>query len=144
EEFELLRRCWFKAKEGEGQVVLPPARPGSEKHDLRLRLWDFLLASRTYACAFFAPRHTLTVRFIRSSAKWNVLPDWRARTPRERNSTNSMGCSNRPRPQRRTPRSLPRCCRCRTMDAIPRSSSPRSSAGKECWKHSSCKCKLSP
>ena len=30
----------------------------------------------------------------------------------------------------RTPRCSPRCCHCRTMDAIPRSSSPRSSAEK--------------
>jgi hypothetical protein len=30
-------------------------------------------------------------------------------------------CCRRPRPRLRTWRSLPRCCRCRTMDAIPRS-----------------------
>ena len=39
--------------------------------------------------------------------------------------------SRRPRPLPRTPRCLPRCCRFRTTDAIPRSTLPRSSVGKE-------------
>ena len=34
----------------------------------------------------------------------------------------------------RTPRSSPRCCRCRMMDAIRRSIWPRTSAGRERWK----------
>ena len=107
EEFELLRRRWFKATDGEGQVVLLSGEAGIGNHGSRARLWDFLLASRTYACAIPAPRNTLTARFTRSSAKSNALPDWRARTLRERNSTNSMGCSNRPLHLRRTLRSLP-------------------------------------
>ena len=36
----------------------------------------------------------------------------------------------------RTRRCSPRCCRCRTMDAIPHSILPRSSAGRERWKRS--------
>ena len=84
--------------------------------------WNASPASRTRACAISARRSTPTARFIRSSARWNVPPDWRTTTPRKRSSTSSMRCSRRPRPRRRTPRSLPRCCRCRTTDAIPRSS----------------------
>jgi hypothetical protein len=42
---------------------------------------------------------------------------------------------------KQTPRCLPRCCRCRTMDATPRSNSPQSNAGKERWKHSFRKCR---
>ena len=34
----------------------------------------------------------------------------------------------------RMPRCSPTCCRCRTTDAIRRSNSPRSSAGKERWR----------
>ena len=45
-----------------------------------------------------------------------------------------MRCWRRPRPPSRTRRSLPRCCHCRTMDAIPRSIPIRSSGGKEHWK----------
>jgi hypothetical protein len=37
---------------------------------------------------------------------------------------------NGPQKRRRTPRYLPRCCRSQTMDAIPRSIRPRSSAAK--------------
>ena len=36
-------------------------------------------------------------------------------------STNSTRCWRGPRPRSRTPRYSPRCCRCRTMAAIPRS-----------------------
>ena len=77
--------------------------------------------SHTRACAISARRSTPTARFIRSSARWNAPPDWRTTTNRKRGSISSMRCWRRPRPQPRTPRCLPRCCRCRTMDAIPRS-----------------------
>src|SRR5262249_42243436 len=73
------------------------ARPVLGNHGSRARLWNFLLTSDTYACAIPARRNTLTVRFTRSSAKWNVLPDWRATTARQRNSTSSIVCSSRPR-----------------------------------------------
>ena len=36
---------------------------------------------------------------IRSSARWNVPPDWRTTTRRKRSSTSSMRCSRRPRPR---------------------------------------------
>src|SRR6266853_1083222 len=44
-----------------------------------------------------------------------------------------MRFSHRPRPRRRMSHSSPRCCHCRTMEGIQRSSWPRSSAGKERW-----------
>ena len=53
---------------------------------------------------------------------------------RKRSSTSSMRCWRKPRPPSRTRHSLPRCCRCRTMDAIPRSNWLRSSADKKRWK----------
>ena len=58
-----------------------PASPVSANHDLRPRLWNVSLTNHTRACAISAPRSTPTARFIRSSAKWNVLPDWRTTTP---------------------------------------------------------------
>ena len=71
--------------------------------------------------AISARRSTPTARSIRSSARWNAPPDWRTTMRRRRSSTSSMRCSRRPRPRSRTPRCSPRCCRCRTMAAIPRS-----------------------
>ena len=57
-----------------------PARRVSANHDSRLRFWNVLLANRTHVCAISAPRSTPTARFIRSSARWNVLPDLRTTT----------------------------------------------------------------
>ena len=42
-------------------------------------------------------------------------------TPRKRSSTNSMPCWRKVLRRARTRHSLPKCCRCRMMDAIPRS-----------------------
>src|SRR5271170_850473 len=94
-----------------------PARPGSVSPGSRRRCWKASLPSHIRDCAISAPPSTPTARFIRSSARWNVLPDWRTMTPRKRGSTNSMRCWRRPLPPSRTRPSLPSCCRCRTMDA---------------------------
>src|SRR6516164_7965324 len=42
-----------------------------------------------------------------------------------RNSTSSMLCSRSLQPQSRTPHSLPRCSRCRTMAGIPLELTPQ-------------------
>ena len=131
EELELLLRRWSKAKTGEGQVVLLSGEPGIGKSRLTAALLEASPPSRTRAYAISARRSTPTARFIRSSARWNVPPDLRTTTNRKRNSTSSTRCWRRPPPLRRMPRCLPRCCRFRTTDVIPRSTWPRSSAGKE-------------
>ena len=136
EELELLLRRWSKAKSGEGQVVLLSGEAGIGKSRLTAALLERLALSRTRACAISAPHSTPTARFIRSSARWNVPLDLRTTTPRKRNSTSSMRCSRWHRPLNRMPRCLPKCCRCRTTDVIPRSSLPRSSGGKKRWKRS--------
>ena len=76
-----------------------PARPASANRGSRPRFWKASPPSRTRACAISARRSTPTARSIRSSARWNVLPDWRATTPRKRSSTSSMRCWRRPRPR---------------------------------------------
>ena len=55
-----------------------------------LTRWNVLPPSRTRACVISAPHSTPTVRFIRSSAKWNVPLDLHTTTRRKRDSTSSM------------------------------------------------------
>ena len=122
EELELLLRRWSKAKSGEGQVVLLSGEAGYRQVTTyggaagtpRHR-------SHTRACATSAHRSIPTAHFIRSSARWNERLDLRTMTLRKQNSTSSTLCSRRARRLLRTPHSLPKCCRCRTMDATRRS-----------------------
>ena len=85
------------------------------------------------ACVCSAPRSTPTARFTPSSTMWNAPPPLRVTTRCKRNSTSSMRSFDCPGLQRRTPRSSSRCCHCQTTAAIPCSSLPRGSAGKEQW-----------
>ena len=121
EELELLLRRWSKAKSGQGQVVLLSGEPGIGKSRLTAALLERLLPSRTRACATSAHRSTPTARSIRSSARWNVPQDLRTTTPRKRSSTSWMRCWRIASTSAKTPRYLPKCCRCRMMDVIRRS-----------------------
>jgi class 3 adenylate cyclase len=102
EESELLLRRWRKAKSGEGQVVLLSGEGGIGKSRLTAALWETLATERHARVRYFcSPQHT-------DSAFYPIIGQmryWRG-----------------PRLRLRTRRSLPRCCRCRTMDAIARSS----------------------
>ena len=137
EELELLQRCWFKATGNEGQVVLLSGEAGIGKSRLTTAFLEFLADEGHVRLRYFcSPQHT-------DSALYPIVGQM------ER----AAGLTRVDPPQTKldkldsvlkTPRCLPRCYRCRTMDAIPRSSSPRNSAVKERWKHSCCKGKPWP
>ena len=135
EEFELLLRRWSRAKTGEGQVVLLSGEAGIGK-------------SRLDGGVDGTPRrraaHAIALFLLPAAHRQRALSDHRPdgtrrradarRRRRRRSSTSSMPAGAEPRPRPRTPRSSPRCCRCRTMDAILRSNWRRSSAGRRRWK----------
>jgi hypothetical protein len=131
QELNLLLRLWSRAKTGEGQVVLLSGEAGIGKSRLTAALLERLPRSRTRACGISVHPNTLTARFTRSLAKWSAPPGSRTTTLRKRSSINSTRYWPRVLPHPRTPRCLPKCCRYRTMDAIPPSNWPRSSAGRK-------------
>ena len=123
EELELLLRRWSKAKSGEGQVVLLSGEPGIGKSRLTAALLERLAGEpHTRLRYFCSPQHTDSALYPMIRADWNAPPDLRTTIRRSRNSTNSMPCWRSALHHAKTRRCLPRCCRCRTMDAIQRSS----------------------
>ena len=109
QELALLLERWSKAKTDHGQVVLLSGEAGIGKSRLTTALLERLAVEPILGCAISAPLSTRTARSIRSSARWNVPPRWRAMMRWERSSTSWTSGSGRPRPLCRTPRSLPRC-----------------------------------
>jgi class 3 adenylate cyclase len=116
-ELELLVRLWSKAVKA--KWCCSPGRPVSGNRGLPQPCWKALRKSRIHVCAISARPSTPTVRFIRSSVRWNVRLDCYTTTRPSKNSTSSTVCSRRLRPRSRTPHSLPRCSRFRTMAGIP-------------------------
>ena len=123
EELELLLRRWSRAKTGEGQVVLLSGEAGIGKSRLTAALAGTPRRRAAHALALF-----LLAAAHRQRALSDHRPDGTCRRIGARRHPASEArqarCGARADLdlQARTRRSLPRCCRCRTMDAIPRSS----------------------
>ena len=134
EEIELLLRRWARVRRATDRSCWSRAKPASASRGSPRHWKSASTPSRIFVCAISARRSARTAHSTRSSAGWNAPPDWRTTTNRKRSSTSSMRCSHRPRLRLKMPHSSPRCCRFGTMDAIPRLSWPRNSAGRERWK----------
>ena len=135
EELELLLRRWSKSKD---------RRRPSGVALWRGRYRQIAAHGRAAGTPRCRTAHALALFLLAAAHRQRALSDHRPdgtcrrigarRHPARRSSTSSMRCWHKPRPPNRMPRSLPRCCRCRTMDAIPRSTLLRSSAGRKRWK----------
>ena len=121
EESELLMRRWSRAKSGEGQVVLLSGEAGHRQIAAHGGPSGMPRRRTAYAPALFllpAAHGQRSLSHHRPDAACRGAGA--RRRMRKRSSTSSMPYSHRPRPRSRMPRSLPRCCRSRTMDVIPR------------------------
>ena len=122
EELELLLRRWSMAKTGEGQVVLLSGEAGIGKSRLTAALLERLATEpHTRLRYFCSPQHTDSAFYPIIGQMERAAGFGARRHARKRSSTSSMRCWRRPRPLSRTRHYLPRCCRCRTTDAIRRS-----------------------
>ena len=119
EECELLLRRWAKAKSGEGQVVLLSGEAGIGKSRLTAALLENIAGEpHTRLRYFCSPQHTdsalyPTIRQIERAAGFAHDDSPQAKLDKldallAQTSTSA-----------RTPHSLSRCCRSRTMAAIP-------------------------
>ena len=134
EELELLLRRWSRAKTGEGQVVLLSGEAGIGKSRLTAALLENLAGEpHTRLRYFCSPQHTDSALYPIISQMERAAGLAHDDTPQARLDKLDAVLAQNSTPDR-TLRSLPRCCRCRTMDAIPRSIWPLNSAGKERWK----------
>ena len=118
EELEILLRRWSKAKSSEGQVVLLSGEPGIGKSQLTAALLERIAPNQIRGYATFAHHSIPIARCTRSLARWSARLASRTRTTLKQSSTSSMRSSRWLAPPNRMPRSLPRCCRYRTMVAI--------------------------
>ena len=121
EELELLLRRWSRAKSGEGQVVLLSGEAGIGKSRLTAALLERLAAEpHTRLRYFCSPQHT-------DSAFYPIIGQMERAAGLAHDDTPQAKLDKldallaQTSTSTRTRHSLPRCCRCRTMAAIPRS-----------------------
>ena len=136
EELELLLRRWSRAKTGEGQVVLLSGEAGIGKSRLTAALLERVASEPHMRLRYFcSPQHTDSALYPIIGQMERAAGFAHDDTPQAKlDKLDAMLAQSFT--LRRTRHSLPRCCRCRTMDAIPRSNWPRSSADRRRWKRS--------
>ena len=120
EELELLLRRWSKAKTGEGQVVLLSGEAGIGKSRLTAALLERLASEpHTRLRYFCSPQHTDSALYPIISQMERAAGLAHDDTPQAKLDKLDASAGADLDLQSRTRRSLPRCCRCRMMDAIP-------------------------
>ena len=123
EELEFLLRRWSKAKTGEGQVVLLSGEAGHWQISTDRRTARTACVRTTHALALFLlPAAHRQRSLIRSLARWSALLDLAHEdAPKAKLDKLDALLAQSFDTRATTQPYLPRCCRCRTMDAIPRS-----------------------
>ena len=122
EELELLLRRWSKAKTGEGQVVLLSGEAGIGKSRLTAALLERLASEpHTRLRYFCSPQHTDSALYPVISQMERAAGFVHDDTPQAKLDKLDAVLAQTSTSDCRTRHYLPRCCRCRTMDVIPRS-----------------------
>jgi class 3 adenylate cyclase len=135
EELELLLRRWSKAKTGEGQVVLLSGEAGIGKSRLTAALLERLTGEpHTRLRYFCSPQRTDSALFPVISQMERAAGFVHDDTPQGR--LDKLDAVLAQTSTSKEPLSLPRCCRCRTTDVIPRWNSRQRCGGKKCWMRS--------
>ena len=137
EELERLLRRWSRAKTGEGQVVLLSGEPGIGKSRLTAALLESVASEPHRRLRYFCtPLHTDTALYPIIGQMERAAGLARGDTLQTRLDKLDAMLAQTSTSKQDAAHSSPRCCRSRTMDAIPRSTWIRGCAGKERWTRS--------
>jgi class 3 adenylate cyclase len=134
EEIDLLLRRWARAKAGDGQVVLTPARLASASRASPRHWRSASTPSHISACAISARPITRTARYSRSSTSSAGQPGSRATTCPLPGWRSSKPCWFERRRRIRMWHSSPICCHCPARSATTCRTSLRSARRSGPWR----------